>query len=63
MQLHQAQEQLARQQQEMLETSRQLEAAMQQQQETSSSLNQQLVQAVHLEKERGSQALAELQER
>ena len=62
-QLQQAREQLASQQQQLLDTSRQLEAAVQQQQQASSSLSQQLVQAVQQEKDRGTQALAELQER
>ncbi len=62
-QLQLAREQLAGQEQLLQETSRQLELTVQQQQETSSSLSQQLVQAVHQEKERGSQALTELQER
>jgi hypothetical protein len=62
-QLQLAREQLAGQEQQLQETSRQLELTVQQQQETRSSLSQQLVQAVHQEKERGSQAMAELQER
>jgi flagellar biosynthesis chaperone FliJ len=62
-QLQLAREQLDSQKHQFQETSRQLELTIQQHQETSSGLRQQLVQAVHQEKERGRKALEELQER